>query len=251
MLRNLPEYIREAIARMAMKTMSEGYDSASIPSDVRQLLSDLFGDVDSANPYPRMASIMCISDTQAEIILSMLEHDELSALRGYLCGLAGSDMTRKQKALTILERIGAPETSENESEEPAAEVQEEEGGEFRKPDLAVIVDVSAVRSDAGEAFQIKLGEDGVAQEVRGCYDSWRQSGLCPAKGEVGFILKKKNLPEGVLCYLVVLNDLVVPVFEAGLRKVEVMEYAKRRTYNRIMAYDRCNARLSKLEIEII
>ena len=129
------------------------------------------------------------------------------------------------------------------------ELENEDGQSQKEPELAVITDITAVRSDPKEVLKIKVEEGGEEYEIRGCYESWKEAGLCPAKGEVGIICRKKDTLEGVLCYLIVLHDLVVPVLQDGLRRMDSLEFKRHRIYNRIMAYDKDNARLSQLDIK--
>lgn len=252
---NLPEYIREAIALLALQVISTGQGRNADPSGVREILGELFGDVDSANPSPRMASIRCINHAQAVIMLSMMEAEDLRAFGDYIDGKAGEDTAKKKSAEEILKKVGVPERSRSlpadlapENEE-VAELETEEAQGQKEPELAVIADISAVRSDPEEVFRTKVGKDGEEHEIRGCYESWKEAGLCPAKGEMGVIWRKKDTSEGVLCYLIVLHDLVVPVLQDGLRSMEPIEFKRHRIYNRIMAYDKDNARLSQMEIK--
>ena len=252
---NLPEYIREAIALMALQVLSTGQSRNIDPSGIRELFCELFGDVASANPRPRMARIRCISPEQAVIMLSMMEADDLCAFGEYIDEKAGKDTAKKKTAAEILKKVGVPKRSRTLSAglapefDEVTELENEDGQSQKEPELAVITDITAVRSDPKEVLKIKVEEGGEEYEIRGCYESWKEAGLCPAKGEVGIICRKKDTLEGVLCYLIVLHDLVVPVLQDGLRRMDSLEFKRHRIYNRIMAYDKDNARLLQLDIK--
>lgn len=249
--------MREAIALMALQVVAKGETITVSDSGVVAVLGELFGTQAEYDPATRLASIYSISAVQAKIMLSTMEQDVLGDFRDYLNELAGFNVPRMQIANNIITMLGIPrksnivevvqklqESNNTPSPSSAEPEQVEEAVMF-----VMLMDVTAIRSDDSESFSIQEGNNGEPKDVRGCIEDWKKEELCPAKGEVGFVRKKKTTSEGVLCYVIVRHNLVVPVLEHGLRTIEEMDYVQKRVYNHVMAYDHGNVRLNQLNIK--
>ena len=117
----------------------------------------------------------------------------------------------------------------------------EEGSAYELKDpFFRLNNIDAVRGEGNKVFTLIDEIDRTEAKVGAHYDYWLSEGICPVNGIVGYIDSRKNIdtPEGKLCYLVCTGNLIVPVLEWGLEKIDDWEYQDKVQNNKILSYDR-------------
>ena len=117
---------------------------------------------------------------------------------------------------------------------------------FTNKDLS---DINAIRADnCSEVFTVKESASDPGRKCGANYDSWKEYGVCPTVGVVGYVNPKKRIvsSEGTVFFLICEDNLIVPVLEWGLEKIDSWEYNEKRQNNRILIYDKSGKRCDVL-----
>ncbi len=146
-------------------------------------------------------------------------------------------------AAFIYKKIGMPAFIPPKGRETPREernTQEDDGTVVLEDPFYRLAEVGAVRGDNDRVFTLVDDESGEKIQVGANYSFWLSEGICPVNGIVGYVDPQRNVstPEGTLCYLVCTGNLVVPVMDWGLEKIDEWSYRERVQNNRMISCDK-------------
>lgn len=183
-------------------------------------------------------------------IVAALDMEAKYAFKNMMIDIIGDNAMMVLAAAFIYKKIGIPAfTPPKERETPRVErnTQEDDGTYVLEDPYYRLAEVGAVRGDNDRVFTMVDYETGESFQVGANYDYWLSEGICPVNGVVGYVDPHRSIstPEGTLCYLVCTGNLVVPVLDWGLEKIDEWSYRERVQNNRMISCDKnsrlCNA----------
>lgn len=183
------------------------------------------------------------------------EFDELTkfAFKNLLLQIVGDSALAMLAAGQVLKGIQfeTPVASQPQKHKVEEKDTQEEDGTHVIADafFARLSDINAIRADnCSEVFTVKESADDPGKKCGANYDSWKEYGVCPTVGVVGYVNPKKRIvsSEGTAFFLICEDNLIVPVLEWGLERIDSWEYKEKRQNNRILIYDKSGKRCDAL-----
>lgn len=176
--------------------------------------------------------------------VAALEIEEKYAFKTMILAMLRDNAIEVLTAGYIFKQIGLPENSTSQKETKSREEKntQEEDGTFvvENSYYARLTDVGAVRGDSNDVFTVVDDASDEGIKVGTNYDAWEKAGVCPVNGVIGYVMEDQNkkTSEGTLCYLMCEDNLIVPVMEWGLERIDEWEYREKRQNNRILSFDK-------------
>lgn len=159
--------------------------------------------------------------------LSSLSAQDKEWLTNLLEKIAGGSNTRQAAVKEIIQGISNSHKSRvetNKDENP------------RHPFFARLADASLIR-ESDEIFTVHTDHASLTKNNVACnYEYWASKKLTPRAGLVGIVQKQIKTSEGYLCFLVCEMDLIVPVLEHGLEKIDQSQYMYKRANNKVLSF---------------
>ena len=176
-------------------------------------------------------------------IASELDNEAKFAFKSMMIDIIGDNAMMMLHAAYIYKEIGMPVfTKPEEKEVPREErnTQEDDGTYVLEDCYRRLADVGAVRGENDKVFTMVDEDRGTRDSVGANYDYWLNHGICPVSGLVGYVNPRQSVdtPEGRLYYLVCTGNLVIPVLEWGLEKIDEWEYRDKVQNDRMLSWDR-------------
>lgn len=183
-------------------------------------------------------------------IVSGLDTDVKYAVKNLLIEVMGDDAISMLTASHIVQQIGLPANSFPEPKKsPRVEknTHEDDGTITFHAEYARLADVNAVR-ETDKVYTLKKDNEDQGVKVGANYDAWKSLGVCPTNGVVGYIDPHKTIdtPEGALRLLVCTDNLIIPVLDWGLEKLDEWEAREKSQNNTILALDKSGKRCEAL-----
>lgn len=174
------------------------------------------------------------------------------AFKTMMIDIIGDSAIMTVVAAHVYREIGLPEfTPPKERETPKEErnTQEDDGTSILEDAFYCLIDCSAIRGNNDTVFTLVDEDADESIQVGANYAYWREEGVCPVNGLVGYVDPKRNVPteEGTLSYLICPGNLVIPVLGWGLEKIDEWSYRQKSQHNRMLSCDRsgklCDAQM--------
>lgn len=251
-LRMLPGAQKKAVVALACMVEAQGKEGRFRTDDpeVGTIVRECFGpdwagrwDDDYRNRY--LADAVTQDADRCLETVSALDMETKYAFKNLLIDIVGDDAMTMLAAAYVLKGIGMEAAPDSPAPGPAKErrnTQEDDGTYVVKDAFyARLSDVNAIRAEGStEVFTMKHSADDPGVRCGTDYDAWKGAGVCPANGVIGYVnpAKGRVTSEGTLYYLVCETDLVVPVLDWGLEKIDQWQYASKRQNNRVLMYDK-------------
>ena len=156
----------------------------------------------------------------------------------------------------ILQKIGfKPYVNPTPKTRTTDEDAQEDDGTYivKDPFYGRIIDDTAVRGENNEVFTLKTSVSDVGERVGANYEQWMKDRVCPAKGLVGYSVKRVRTDEGPLqylnCHIGGEKWMVIPILERGLEKIDKWANEDKEVNNKILAYDPRGERCMALRVK--
>ena len=215
--------------------------------------TDWMGNWDSEYRYQYLIEAVNMNKDKCLSIVSELNELEKFALKNLLLQVVGDNALAMLAAGDVLKGINFETPVAQQSPKHKAEeknTQEEDGTHvIADAFFARLSDINAIRADnCSEVFTVKESASDPGRKCGANYDSWKEYGVCPTVGVVGYVNPKKRIvsSEGTVFFLICEDNLIVPVLEWGLEKIDSWEYNEKRQNNRILIYDKSGKRCDVL-----
>lgn len=182
-------------------------------------------------------------------IVAALDMEVKYAFKNMMIDIIGDNVIMERVAAYICKKIGIQAFSppkRRETPRKERNTQEDDGTCILDNSFYRLAEVGAVRGDNDKVFTMVDDDSGESFQVGANYDYWFSEGICPVNGVVGYVDPHRSVstPEGTLCYLVCTGNLVVPVLDWGLEKIDEWSYRERALNNKMISCDK-SGRLCK------
>ena len=258
-LKKLPGAQKKAVVGLACMIVAQGKDCrlrADAP-EVWHIVEECFGEEWAGNwddDYRQAYIATAATQDKDESIkvLAALDMETKYAFKNLILDLIGDDLLEIAAAAYAFKGIGlppAPEPPQRETPRVERNIQEDDGTSVVEDAFfARLADVGAVRGDKNKVFTVKEHTADPGVQVGTDFDAWEKEKICPVIGNIGYVRARMNesTPEGVLCFLVCERNLVVPVLEWGLERIDEWTYRAKRQYNAILSCDKNGKLLAAL-----
>lgn len=179
----------------------------------------------------------CIGSVEA------LDMEAKYAFKNMMIDIIEDNAMMALAAAFIYKKIGMPAFIPPKGRETPREernTQEDDGTVVLEDPFYRLAEVGAVRGDNDRVFTLVDDESGEKIQVGANYSYWLSEGICPVNGIVGYVDPNRSVstPEGTLCYLVCTGNLVVPVMDWGLEKIDEWSYREKVQNNRMISCDK-------------
>ena len=251
-LRQLPGAQKKAVVALACMIEAQGKRGRFRSNDPEMeiIIRECFGDDwvgnwddDYRHTYLGQA-IVYAANNQEECfrLVKSLDNETKFAFKNMMIDIIGENSLMALAAVYVYKEIGMPTfTPPPERETPRIErnEQEDDGTYVLEDPFYRLIDVGAVRGETDKYFDVK-DDIGNSTRVGAGYDYWLSVSICPVNGIMGYVDPAQSVQteEGNLCYLVCNSDLIVPVLEWGLEKIEEWEFSEKSQNNRMLSCDR-------------
>lgn len=182
-----------------------------------------------------------------------LDMETKYAFKNLLIDIIGNNAMKMIAASFILKDIGmtAFQPPKPQGADRVARNTQEDDGEPEATDAhyAWLFDVNAVRGKYAKEFTLIDQDTNESTKVIAGYDGWKQSGVCPTNGLVGYYLDSQSVrsEEGTVCYFVT-GGMVVPVLKWGLQVIDEWVYREKSHNNRMLRVDKSGKRCEELRL---
>lgn len=176
-------------------------------------------------------------------IVAALDDETKYAFKNMMIDIIGDNAMMVLAAAYVYKEIGMPTYVAPQREESTRqernEQEEGDAGNIEDP-FYILTNVGAVRGENDKVFTLVNPDTSEEVSVGANYDYWLSEGICPVNGIVGYVDPEKSIQteEGKLCYLVCPGNLVVPVLEWGLKKLDEWDYEEKSQHVEMLACDK-------------
>ncbi len=176
-------------------------------------------------------------------IVAALDDETKYAFKNMMIDIIGDNAMMVLAAAYVYKEIGMPTYVAPQREESTRqernEQEEDDAGNIEDP-FYILTNVEAVRGENDKVFTLVNPDTSEEVSVGANYDYWLSEGICPVNGIVGYVDPEISIQteEGKLCYLVCHGNLVVPVLEWGLKKLDEWDYEEKSQHVRMLACDK-------------
>ena len=201
-------------------------------------------DSDYRHQYLGQAAIYAANNEKECLrIAAELDAEAKFAFKNMMIDIIGDNAMMMLHAAYIYGEIGMPVFKQPEKKEPVREdrnTQEDDGTYVIEDCYRRLADIGAVRGENDKVFTMVDQNEDTRDSVGANYDYWLNHGICPVSGLVGYVNPRQSVdtPEGKLYYLVCTGNLVIPVLEWGLEKIDEWEYRDKVQNDRMLSWDR-------------
>ncbi len=256
-LNNLSGSEKKAVIGLACQVSAQAHDSCFRTNDPETdiILQECFSShwVGFWNTdYRHLYLIEAVtSDMDQNIaIVSELDTDVKYAVKNLLIKVMGDNVMAMLTASEIVQQIGLP-TIPTPSYKKCTKIEkntQEDDGTFKIDAVyARLTDVNAVR-ESDKVYTLKEDVEDPGVKVGANYNAWKSLGVCPTNGVVGYYNPKvnKETDEGTLYLLFCTGNLIIPVLEWGLEKLDEWDYREKCQNNKMLAFDKSGKRCEAL-----